>query len=123
MSKHILVIDDDVNIRESFILALKDTEYQVDSAESGEEGIKKERSKKYELIFLDLKMPGMSGIEALREMRKVNKKTPIYIITAFYKEFFDELKTLEKEDIAFELIKIPIEDDQILFVIKSILED
>ena len=101
MSKSILVIDDDAEIREAFILALKDTGYHVDTAESGEEGIKKDRSKKYDLIFLDLKMPDMSGIEVLRKMRKVNKKTPIYIyiITAFYKEFFDELKTLEKENI------------------------
>ena len=123
MSKHILVIDDDVNIRKSFVLAFEDTAYQVDTAESGEEGIKKERSKKYDLIFIDLKMPGMSGIEALRNIRKLNKETPIYILTAFYKEFLDRLRTLEKENIAFELMKKPVEDDQILLVAKSILED
>ena len=122
MSKYILVIDDDVNIRKSFILAFEDTAYQVDTAESGEEGIKKERSKKYDLIFIDLKMPGMSGIEALRNIRKLNKETPIYILTAFYKEFLDRLRTLEKENIAFELMKKPVEDDQILLVVKSILE-
>ena len=123
MSKHILVIDDDVNIRKSFILAFEDTAYQVDTAESGEEGIKKERSKKYDLIFIDLKMPGMSGIEALRNIRKLNKETPIYILTAFYKEFLDRLRTLEKDNIAFELMKKPVENDQILLVAKSILED
>ena len=122
MSKHILVIDDDVNIRKSFVLAFEDTAYQVDTAESGEEGIKKERGKKYDLIFIDLKMPGMSGIEALRKIRKLNKETPIYILTAFYKEFLDRLRTLEKENIAFELMKKPVEDDQILLVVKSILE-
>ncbi len=122
MNKHILVIDDDAAIRNSFTLALKGTGYQVDTAATGEEGIEKERSKKYNLIFLDLKMPGMSGIEALREIRKVTKETPIYIITAFYEEFFDELKTAEKEDIAFELIKKPIDSDQILLIVKSILE-
>ncbi len=122
MSKNILVIDDEEDLRESFVLALKDTGYQVDTVETGEEGIEKERSKKYDLIFLDLKMPGMSGIEALREIRKVNKETPIYIITAFYKEFFDEIKTVEKEVIDFELIKKPIHSDQILLVAKSVLE-
>ncbi len=122
MSKNILVIDDDAAVRKSFVLALKDTGYQVDTAETGEEGVEKEQSKKYDLIFLDLKMPGMSGIEALREIRKVNRRTPIYIITAFYKEFLDELKTVEKEDITFELIKKPIVDDQIILVAKSVLE-
>ncbi len=122
MSKHILVIDDEAAIRKSFVLALKDTVYQVDTAETGEEGVEKEQSKKYDLIFLDLKMPGMSGIEALREIRKVNKETPIYIITAFYKEFLDELKTAEKEGLSFELLKKPIVDEQILLVTKSVLE-
>ena len=122
MSKHILVIDDDEGIRDAFILAFKDTEYQLDTAETGEEGIEKERSKKYDLIFLDLKMPGMSGIEVLREMRKVNKETPIYIVTAFYKEFADELKIAEKEGLIYELMKKPIRSNQILLVTKSVLE-
>lgn len=122
MSKNILVIDDDAGIRQSFALALEDTGYQVDTAERGEEGVEKERSKKYDLLFLDLKMPGMSGIDALREIRKANKKIPIYIITAFYMEFSDELMAAEKEDLHFELIKKPIRSDQILLVTKSILE-
>lgn len=122
MSKNILVIDDEDDLRESFVLALKDTGYQVDVAESGEEGVNKERGKQYDLIFLDLKMPGMSGIEALKEIRKVNKETPIYIITAFYKEFFDELNATVKEGLKYELIKKPIRDEQIFSVAKSILE-
>ena len=122
MCKHILVIDDDASIRDAFILALKDTGYQLDTAETGEEGIEKEKSKKHDLIFLDLKMPGMSGIEVLQKIRIVNKETPIYIITAFYKEFADELKNAEKERLTFELIKKPIRSDQILLVTKSVLE-
>jgi DNA-binding response OmpR family regulator len=122
MSKHILVIDDDIAIRESFLLALKDTGYTVDVVESGEKGIEKERTKKYDLIFLDLKMPGISGIETLREIRKVNKNTPIYIITAFYKDFFDELKAAEKENLSYDIIKKPINGEQILLITKSILE-
>jgi DNA-binding NtrC family response regulator len=117
MSNHILVIDDDPGIRDAFILALKNTGYQLDTAETGEEGIEKEQSKKYDLIFLDLNMPGMSGTEVLRKIRMVNKETPIYIITAFYKDFANELKGPE-----FELIKKPIRSDQILLVTRSVLE-
>ncbi len=122
MSKDILVIDDEMVIRESFVLALKDRGYEIDTAETGEEGIEKERNKKYDLIFLDLKMPGMDGIEVLREIRKRNKETPIYIITAFYREFFDDLKTVKEEGIDFELAKKPIRGEQILLVAKSVLE-
>ncbi len=122
MSKHILVIDDEEDIRASFVLALTDKGYIVDTAETGKEGIEKERSKKYDLIFLDLKMPGISGVEALREIRKENKEIPIYIITAFYKEFFDELKAAEKEGLSFEIIKKPIDSNKILLITKSVLE-
>ena len=122
MNKQILVIDDDAGIRDAFILALKNTEYRVDTAENGEEGIAKEQKKKYDLIFLDLKMPGMTGIEALREIRKVNRDIPIYIITAFYKEFFQELKAVQEEGLKYELIKKPIIDEQILLVVKGVLE-
>ena len=59
MGKHILVIDDNEDIRKSFVLALKNTEYQVDTTGSGEEGIEKERIKGYDLIFLDLKMQSL----------------------------------------------------------------
>ncbi len=122
MGKNILVIDDNEAIRESFVLALKDTGYQVDTAETGKKGIKKERKNKYDLIYLDLKMPDMDGIEVLIRIRRVNKETPIYIITAFYKEFFDKLNAIEKEEIDFELIKKPIHSDQILLISKSVLE-
>ncbi len=122
MSKDILVIDDEMIIRESFVLALKDRGYEIDTAETGEEGIEKERNKKYDLIFLDLKMPGMDGIEVLREIRRGNKETPIYIITAFYREFFDDLKTVKEEGIDFELVKKPIRSEQILLIAKSVLE-
>lgn len=97
MISHILVVDDDADVRESFVLALDDTEYHVDTAESAEEGIKKEKNRKYDLIFLDLKMPGMSGVEALKIIRAENQITPICIITAFHKAFFEELESAAKE--------------------------
>ncbi len=122
MSKRILVIDDEEAIRKSFALSLEDSGYQVDGAESGEVGIDMEKKKPYDLIFLDLKMPGLNGVETLRELRKINKEVPIYIITAFYGEFFDQLRQAEKEAISFEVMKKPIGAEQITLVVKSILE-
>lgn len=123
MNKRILVIDDDEDVRKSFVLSLEDSGYGVDTAESGEKGVEKVKAVKYDLIYLDLKMPGMGGVAALRERRKINTLTPIYIITAFYEEFFTGLKKAARGGMNFELLKKPIESDKIVFVTRSILEE
>lgn len=121
MSKRILVIDDKEDIRESFELSLEDSEYAVDTAESGQRGLEMIANRNYDLIFLDLKMPGMNGVDTLREIRKTDNKTPVYIITAFHSEFFDQLKDIQKEGIEFELLKKPIDSNQIFNITKGIL--
>lgn len=121
MVKRILVIDDDESVRTSFTLALEDLGLQVDTAESGEMGIKKVQGEGYDLIFLDLKMPGMNGIETLCEIRRIDEKTPIYIVTAFHKEYFDGIKTAAEDGMAFEVLKKPLGSEEIRMVTKSIL--
>ncbi len=122
MDKRILVIDDEEAIRKSFVLTLEDEGYQVDTAESGEIGLEMKQSSDYDLILLDLKMPGMDGVETLRRLRKTDKAVPIYIITAFYKEFFDKLKQAEEDGIDFELLRKPIDSEQLVLMVKSILQ-
>jgi len=122
MSKRILVIDDDESIRKSFMLTFEDTAHRVDTAESGEKGIKMEQKNKYDLIFLDLKMPGLNGAQTLLRLRKIDNDVPIYIVTAFYKEFFEELKGAREDGIDFEVIKKPIGGDEIVVVAKGVLE-
>ncbi len=122
MSKRILIIDDDAAIRKSFILALEDTDYEVETAESGEKGIEKVGEAKYDLIYLDLKMPGINGVETLRELRKLDEDLPVYIITAFHEEFFDQLKSAAAEGIEFQLLRKPIGIDEIFVTTKGILE-
>ncbi len=121
MSERILVIDDEEAVRMSFTLALEDAGFRVDTAESGEKGLQMKKGAEYDLIFLDLKMPGMNGVETLRQIRKTDKRVPIYIFTAFHKEFLEELKIARKENLSFEVLKKPISADLIVMVTKLIL--
>ncbi len=122
MSKRVLVIDDEEAIRKSFTLALEDTDYQVDTAESGEKGLEKTQNTAYDLIFLDLRMPGMNGFETLRELRKMDQHLPVYIITAFQEEFLRELKAAVEEGLMFQLLCKPVGKDEVLAVTKGVLE-
>ena len=120
--KRILVIDDDEGIRKLFLLSLEGKGFQIDTAESGKQGIEIMQQTKYDLIYLDLKMPGMNGVETLRELRKMDKDVPVYIITAFHEEYFDLLKAAEQDGIDFELLKKPFDSEQLILVTKGVLD-
>ncbi len=123
MSKRVLVIDDEEAVRKSFALALEDTDYEVHLADGGEKGLEMNNEAHYDLIYLDLKMPGINGVDTLRAIRKIDKDVPIYIVTAFHKEFLEQLKSVAKDGVDFELLHKPIGMDQIIEVTNAILKN
>ena len=122
MSIRILVIDDEEAIRKLFISALKGTGYQVETAESGEQGIEKARETRFNLIFIDLKMPGINGVETLRELWKMGQTVPIYIITAYYNDFLDQLQSAANDGISFQVLKKPVSIDEIRSIAEVVAE-
>jgi two-component system nitrogen regulation response regulator NtrX len=81
MPGRILIIDDEPNIRRTMEMIHKGAGWETDSAESGEAGLAKIRAGEYDLVYLDLSMPGMGGIEALREIRLLRPNLPVVILT------------------------------------------
>jgi len=123
MKKRILVIDDDEGIRKLFCRALEDLPYQVDTAESGEVGVKLQDVYNYDMIYLDLNMPGMNGIETLSKIRTDDKETPVYIITAFHKDYLEAITDIYEEGLKFEIAHKPLSIDQIVEISTEVLED
>lgn len=122
MTKRILVIDDERSIRRSFELALEDTDYTVETAKSGDRGIELFHKEGYDLVYLDLRMPGLNGVETLRTLRRIDAEVPVYIITAFYDEFFGELKTAGEEGLDFDVLRKPIDAEEIMRITQGVLE-
>ena len=79
-------------------------------------------STKYDLVFLNLNMPGLNGVETLRELRARDKNVPVYIQTAFHAAFADQLRQAAKDGMDFEILKKPLGSDQIVSITKGILE-
>ena len=121
MKLSILVIDDDDAVRRSFQLALEDSECKLVLVDSGEAGVQEETERKCDLIFLDLKMPGLNGVETLKRIRKIDNRVPIYIVTAFHREFMNELNEAVKEGLCFELINKPAGAHEIVAIVNKFL--
>jgi len=81
MSKHILIVDDDVSITEILEFNLKSEGYEVETAVSAEEALKKELDN-FDLILLDVMMGGMSGFKMAEKIRIEGVLTPIIFLTA-----------------------------------------
>ena len=71
MAKHILVVEDDVDIGRLLEIHLTDSEYAVDIVKTGNDGLQSVRSKKYDLVILDLMLPGVDGLEICRYIRSL----------------------------------------------------
>jgi DNA-binding NtrC family response regulator len=79
----ILVIDDEADIRESLEILLGAEGYSVAAAENAAEGLRRFESGVFDLVLLDLMMPDRSGLEVLDEIRKRDRETPVFLITAY----------------------------------------
>lgn len=82
---NILIVEDDATIREGVAEFLKEKEYQVFCAEDGEKGLDLLRNTEIHLALLDIMLPGISGIEVLKELRSFND-IPVIMLTAITDE-------------------------------------
>lgn len=121
MLKRILVIDDDSTVRDAFDLALEDSGYEVVLADSGETGIEQAIAQRPDMVFLDLRMPGLDGVDVLRRLNDIDSTIPVYIVTAFHQEFFARLNHAIEEGLTFELARKPLNGAQIRTIAQSVL--
>lgn len=81
--KKVLIIDDTKNIRNLLTTCLELEGYTVSLAGNGKEALELLRNEIFHLVFLDIRLPGISGTEILRQLREAGNTTPVIIMTAF----------------------------------------
>jgi DNA-binding response OmpR family regulator len=79
----VLIVDDEKNIRLTLGTCLEAAGYAVELAVNGEEGIAKAREGDYQLVFLDMKMPGMDGIAVLKNLKELHPALNVVMMTAY----------------------------------------
>ena len=78
----VLIIDDEEEIRESIELLLNSEGLSTDTAANGEQGLKKIEENSYDAVLLDLMLPGKSGMEVQKQIKRIDPTLPVIIITA-----------------------------------------
>lgn len=116
MKRKILAIDDEVGYRELYQYLLEPLGYQVEIAEDGEQGYAMAVKNSYDLIFLDVHMPKMSGTEVLKGIKAVHPGQ-IVIIFSSGSDSGRKFETLAKEMGAFDCLYKPVDLEDILNVI------
>ncbi len=95
-NKKILIVDDEENIRLLFKEELQEDGYIIETAESADDAEKKIEAFQPDLITLDIKMPGMDGIEFLRQLKEKDKNVKVIICSA-YGSFKQDFRTWASE--------------------------
>ena len=117
-NKRLLIVDDDVQIRELLVFDIAQSGYIVDCASDGQEGLKKALENNYDLILLDVMMPKMNGYDVCKNIRIAKPDIPILMLTA--------KGTIEDKTQGFDcgaddyLIK-PFEIQEVLLRIRALL--
>ncbi len=115
----VLVVDDEPGMREFLEIMLTKEGYEVSIASNGEEAIEKIGKESFDLAIVDIQMPGINGIEVLRNTREKNYNTTIIMITAFasHESAIEAMKLG-----AYDYITKPFKIDEIKLVIKKSLD-
>ncbi|MBN8703150.1 MAG: bifunctional response regulator/alkaline phosphatase family protein [Bacteroidetes bacterium] len=116
----ILWADDEIEYLKPHILFLKEKGYDVTTVNSGDDALDQIAAKSFDVVFLDENMPGLSGLETLEKLKKINQGIPVIMITKSEEERIMEDAIGSK--ISDYLIK-PVNPNQILLSLKKILDN
>jgi DNA-binding response OmpR family regulator len=113
----ILVVDDEIPICELLEEFLSQLGHDVFTANNGEEAISKFRENRPNAVFLDIRMPGISGIEVVRKIRDIDRKPPIVMLSGFGE--FSIIQEAYKTGANYYIQK-PIELDRIVKILENL---
>ena len=108
----IFIADDQLGVRRLLVDTFQEDQHEVETADNGEEAVRRYISFEPDLILLDMKIPGMNGIEALRQIRRLDSNSPVAVImmTAYGNiqnmEIAQDLEIIDYVDKPFDLFEL-----------------
>jgi len=120
---HVLIIDDDPAVQNVFSQFLEETNYSVEYALDGKEGLKKMLQHTPDLIITDILMPEMTGLEVMQNIRDHHPELPVIAISGGMRRSSINVLPLAKRFGACKALEKPISRDTLLQAIEELLPD
>ncbi len=115
----ILVVDDEPGMRKSLADILLDEGYEVEVAEGGQKAVELCSQKAFDVVIMDVRMPGLDGVEALRQIRAHQSGTRVILMSAFG---VDDLKYQALDEGAIAFLEKPLDIDAVVELIENAAE-
>lgn len=112
----VLIVDDDISLGDSLSDILEAKGYDARFASSGQEALSIIKEKEYDVIFLDIRMPEMNGVETFMHIKELSPLTSVVMITAFAES---ELVKQAREEKVLQVLSKPIDIDKIIGFLKK----
>jgi len=119
MKTNVLVVDDLRSIRLTLGGILEDEGYNVVLAENGYQAIEAAKQTHFDFIFIDIKMPGINGVQTFREIKKIDPEAVVMMMTAYSVE---DLVREALEEGAYAVVYKPFDIEKIVSIIDSALQ-
>jgi two-component system nitrogen regulation response regulator NtrX len=119
MSRHVLIVDDEKNIRRTFKMVLEAEGFEVSVAATGEEAVGKFRDDRPDAVVLDVKLPGIDGIETLQRLKKTGREVPVIMISG-HGTIATAVEATRQG--AFDFVEKPISKERLLVAIRNALK-
>ncbi|MGZ3772648.1 MAG: sigma-54-dependent transcriptional regulator [Pseudobdellovibrionaceae bacterium] len=118
-----LIVDDEVELRRSVISILKSTmpeiDFTIDEASTGKEALEKVKTKQWDLVLMDVKMPEMNGIEALTAIKEHDPRTFVVLMTA-HSNLHDAVLAIKEG--AYDYIEKPVQPQLLAEIVRKSLD-
>lgn len=112
----ILIVDDEFSVQDSLYHWFKAEGYQADTAENGIEALKKLQEDSWDIVLVDIKMPGMDGIELQKQIKKIDSNIIVIIITAYATV---DTAVEAMKDGAYDYLSKPIDPDKLTVLVRN----
>ncbi|MEE1673276.1 response regulator [Agarivorans aestuarii] len=117
----VLAVDDEQFLLDAYSLALAGNPIDLITCDDGSKAIDIALEKQPVLIFIDLKMPSLSGVDVLKALNQKNFHTNTYIVSAFAEEYLQDLEALKQEGYDFEVAIKPLHPREIRTIVESVI--